>query len=148
MASARTDSVAGLGEQVRQLLSARPEVLDGYLFGSAARGQAAAHSDVDVAVYVDEGVLARPGFGYQAELGADLQRALGRPDVDVVILNRASPLLYHRVLRDGERVFTRDLAATTTREGMALSRYCDFVPTLRNVEALHRARIASGRFGR
>jgi hypothetical protein len=73
---------------------------------------------------------------------------LGRNDVDVVVLNRASPLLYHRVLRDGIRVFARDAPATTTREGRALSRYCDYLPHLRKIDAAHAARIERGRFGR
>jgi hypothetical protein len=41
---------------------------------------------------------------------------LGRNDVDVVVLNDAGPLLYHRVLRDGERILSRDPGATTARE--------------------------------
>lgn len=126
----------------------RAEVLEAYLFGSVVRGDAQAHSDVDVAVYVAGSALDRPGFGYAAELGSDLQRALGRSDVDVVILNQAPPVLYHAVLRDGERLLSRDLAATTTREGRALSRYCDDVPRLRKIEAIHHARIAAGNFGR
>jgi hypothetical protein len=103
---------------------------------------------VDVAVYVDPAALDRPGFGIQAELGADLQAALGRSDVDVVLLNHASPLLYHRVLRDGVRILCRSETATVTREGQALSRFCDFVPQLRKIEAAHQARIAAGNFGR
>ena len=66
-------------------------------------------------------------------------KALGRNDVDVVVLNHAPPLLYHRVLRDGVRVLSRDLRATTTREGYALSRYCDYVPQLAKIEAARRA---------
>jgi len=77
-----------------------------------------------------------------------LMRSLGAQRVDVVVLNEAPPLLYHRVLRDGVRVFARDLRATTTREGRALSRYCDYVPQLAKIEAAHRARIEAGRFGR
>lgn len=130
------------------VLDSRAEVLEAYLFGSVARGEAQAHSDVDVAVYVLAQALDRPGFGYAAELGSDLQAALGRSDVDVVILNRAPPALYHAVLRDGLRILSRDLAATTTREGRALSRYCDDVPRLRMIEAISRARITSGNFGR
>jgi predicted nucleotidyltransferase len=142
------DRLPELAERLRAVLGVRTEILDAYLFGSVARGEARAHSDVDLAVFVEPAFLDRPGLGYQAELGADLQQALGRPDVDIVVLNHASPLLYHRVLRDGTRVLARDLAATTTREGMALSRYCDYVPVLRTIEALHAARVASGQFGR
>jgi predicted nucleotidyltransferase len=135
-------------DRLRALLSGCPAVLEAYLFGSVARDEAQPHSDVDIAVFVEPSVLDRAGFGYDAELGAKLQQALARSDVDVVLLNHAGPVLYHRVLRDGTRIFSRDLAATTTREGNALSRYCDYLPTLRKIEALHRKRIASGAFGR
>jgi predicted nucleotidyltransferase len=139
---------ADIEDRARAVVSSRDEVLEAYLFGSVARGDAQPHSDVDIAVFVQAAALQQPGFGYEAELGAALQQALGRSDVDITVLNHASPVLYHRVLRDGIRLFARDLATTTTREGRALSRYCDYLPTLRAIEAVHRARIASGSFGR
>ena len=109
-----------------------------YLFGSCARGKAQPHSDIDVAVYVDETLADDGNFGYRAKLTTVLMAGLGYNDVDVVVLNRAPPLLYHRVLRDGVRVLSRDLPATTTREGRALSRYCDFLPQLAKMEAARR----------
>jgi len=133
---------------LREALEPRPEVLEAYLFGSTARGDRQEHSDVDVAVYVDRDAAAPGSFGYTAEVGADLMRALGTNRVDVVVLNDAPPLLYGRVLRDGQRILSRDLMATTRREGQALSRYCDFVPQLAKIDAAHHARIARGDFGR
>jgi hypothetical protein len=76
-----------------------------------------------------------------------LHLARGR-SVDVVLLNDAKPLLYHRVLRDGMRLLSRDARATTVREGRAISRYCDYVPQLHKIAAAHEKRIASGEFGR
>ena len=98
-----------------------------------------------MAVFVDDQALHAPGYGYEAGLGAELQSALRRSDIDVVVLNRAPPLLYYRVLRDGIRLLSRDLTATTTREGRALSRYCDYVPQLAKIDAAHRARKDAAR---
>jgi predicted nucleotidyltransferase len=134
---------AELLEKLRAALDPRAEICEAYVFGSVARGEPHPGSDLDIAVYVDPAALAAPGFGYDAELGADLQRALGRSDVDLVVLNSAPPLLYYRVLRDGLRLLTRDPAATTTREGYALSRYCDYLPQLAKIERAHAER--SGR---
>lgn len=120
-------------------LQSRAEILEGYLFGSQATDQAQAHSDIDVAVYVAPTHPLDNGFGYQAELTATLMAALETNAIDLVILNKAPPLLYHRVLAHGVRLLTRNLAETTTREGQALSRYCDFVPQLAKLEAGHRA---------
>ncbi len=127
---------ADLAERITDELSARPEILEAYLFGSRARGAGQAHSDVDIAVYVDEEKIEPRLFGYRAELTSALMSSLGTNSVDVVILNRAPPLLYHRVLRDGSRLVSRDLRATTVREGRALSRYCDFAPQLARIDAI------------
>lgn len=134
--------------RLRGLLEPRPEILEAYLFGSTARGMAQAHSDIDVAVFLADPRPPASAFGYVGDLTAALMSGLGSNRVDVVVLNEAPPLLYHQVLRDGVRLFARDLPATTTREGRALSRYCDFVPQLAKIEAAHRARIEAGRFGR
>lgn len=136
-----------LTDALSRCLEGRPEILEAYLFGSRATGSAQGHSDVDVAVYLAEPTPAASAFGYAADLAGDLMRALGTDRVDVVVLNVAPPLLYHRVLRDGVRLISRDIRATTTREGRALSRYCDYVPQLAKIDAAHRARIEAAGFG-
>ena len=129
-----------LEHRLAEALASRAEVLEAYLFGSHALGRAQPHSDVDIAVYVDPRTLTEAdGYGYAADLTAHLMQALGTNAVDLVVLNRAPPLLYHRVLRDGRRVLARDLRATTTREGYALSRYWDYVPALAKMEAARAA---------
>ena len=131
--------LAEMERRIARALEPRDEVLEAYLFGSQATGGAQAHSDIDIAVYVDEARSVQSGYGYAAELAAHLMGALGTNEIDVVLLNRAPPVLYHRVLRDGRRILARDLRATTTREGYALSRYCDFLPQLSKMHAARRA---------
>jgi hypothetical protein len=137
-----------LGLRIARALDGRQEILEAYLFGSRARGDARASSDIDVAVYVDPTAKIVTSFGIDADVAADLMAALGTSAVDVVVLNRAPPLLYHRVLRDGTRVLSRDLKATTRRESMAVSRYCDYVPHLAKIKAAADRRFAAGNFGR
>jgi hypothetical protein len=141
-------AAAKLIDELAKALAARPEICEAYLFGSQARGDSQPHSDVDVAVYIDPTAPMDAGFGIDCEIAADLMKALGTNDVDVVLLNRAGPLLYHRVLRDGIRVLARDLVAATRREGMALSRYCDYLPQLAKIEAVERLRVEQERAGR
>jgi predicted nucleotidyltransferase len=136
---------------LRQALARRPEILEAYRFGSQARGQAAAHSDLDIAVYVDRECMPAAPFGYVAGLLSELMGAVGTIGIDgldLVVLNDAPPLLYHRVLRDGERLLSRDLAGTTTREGQALSRYCDYQHQVRKVDRELARRLAGDSFGR
>lgn len=136
---------AEMERRIAQALEPRDEVLEAYLFGSQATGRAQPHSDIDIAVYIDDKRPVRTGYGYAAELAAHLMRALGSNAIDVVVLNRAPPVLYHRVLRDGRRILARDLRATTTREGYALSRYCDFLPQLAKMQAARRAAASRAR---
>lgn len=138
------DLVAG----IREVVARRPEIREAYVFGSVARGDAREHSDVDVAVWIDRSVAPTAPYGYEADLGSDLIARLRRNDIDVVLLNEAPPLLYHRVLRDGIRISSRDLRATTVREGQAMSRWCDWAPTQRRIDAVLSARHERGDLGR
>lgn len=133
------NSANALVDALAAALTSRTEVREAYLFGSHARGLAQPHSDIDVAVYVDDRALDPSGYGYAAELTAFLMKQLASNAVDVVVLNHAPPLLYHRALRDGHRVVSRDLRATTTREGYALSRYYDYLPQMAKMEAARSA---------
>ncbi|MCK5379702.1 MAG: nucleotidyltransferase domain-containing protein [Acidobacteria bacterium] len=130
------DDLDVLERKLAEILGPRQEILEAYLFGSVATGRAQAHSDLDVAVFVDLTVAPSGGFGYRAGLTTDLMAGLGTNKVDVVVLNDAPPLLYHRVLRDGIRVLSRNLRATTVREARAVSRYCDFVPQLAKIDGV------------
>ena len=129
--------------QLTHVLEPRTEILEAYLFGSRARGDVHRLSDIDIAVYVDETRAEAGPFGYQADLTTHLMVALGTNAIDVVVLNTAPPLLYHRVLRDGVRVLSRDVRATTTRAGQALSRYFDFLPQMDKMDATRR--VAAGK---
>ena len=128
-------SIEELEQRLALALDPRSEVLEAYLFGSRATGWAQPHSDIDVAVYVQAPQTDVTAYGYVAELTAHLMAALQTNEIDAVVLNHAPPVLYHRVLRDGRRILARDLRATTTREGYALSRYCDYLPQLAKIEA-------------
>lgn len=141
IANTQMDPCQSISQRIACVLKPRPEVLDAYLFGSYARGAAQPHSDIDIAVYIDEAVAKKSAFGYRAQLTTELIAGLHHNDIDLLILNRAPPVLYYQVLCDGIRVFSRDLMMTTTREGRAASRYCDFVPQLAKMDAVWRSRI-------
>jgi predicted nucleotidyltransferase len=69
------------------------------LFGSVARGRQRAGSDLDIAVRF---VAGRPGFEAEARVAGELHEAL-RParELDLVVLNRADPLLLANVAAGG-----------------------------------------------
>jgi len=88
------------------------------LFGSVAEGSAGPLSDVDVAVLGGAAL----SLDDLARLNTELSRATGRP-CDVVIVERASPVLGMEIVRAGRRFFSRDDDAADRWEDFALRRY-------------------------
>ncbi len=104
------------------------EVVAAYLFGSVARFEATAASDVDVAVLLRDDPP--PGLaGLALPLEGELERRIGRP-VQLVVLNRAPADLVHRVLRDGLLLLERNRSARVRFEVRARNEYFDLLPIL------------------
>lgn len=107
----------------------RPDVAAVYLFGSVARGTAGPRSDVDVGVIYriapESRLLAEP-FLDEANLAEQLERA-----VQIIVMNRASADLVHRVLRDGILVLDQHPSQRIAFEVRARNAYFDLLPTLR-----------------
>lgn len=115
-------------ERLAALVSKIPRLVAAYLFGSRARGDATARSDVDIGVWLAE----RPTTfdSYPFEVAGDLEQALGLR-VDLVVLNGAPSDLVHRVLRDGHLLVEHDRSARIRFEVASRNDYFDMLP-LRN----------------
>lgn len=114
-----------LESRLREHLATRADVIAAYLFGSRARDEATATSDVDIAIWL----RAKPTGLNDAplELADELAQAVGLP-VDVVVLNGAPSDLVHRVLRDGVLLLETDRSARIAFEVRARSDYFDLMP--------------------
>ena len=115
-------------EQLRELLERQPGIACAYLFGSVARGEASASSDVDLAVLLEQ-PAADTLRGPLARLRLDLEDTLGRP-VDLVAMETAPPDLIHRVLRDGVLLVDRNPNQRIAFEVRARNEYFDLLPYL------------------
>ena len=76
---------------IRKLLAENGAVL-GYLFGSTARNQERADSDLDVAVLLERRIPEAEQGAIRLQLTTELVGLTHTNDVDVVILNSAPPL--------------------------------------------------------
>ena len=131
-------------EAVGRVLDERADVRLAYLFGSVARGQARADSDLDVGVVFSP----IPSPAELDRLATDLEAAAGRR-VDLVVLNAAPPLLAHEALRAGRLIVCRDEDERVRFHTRAVARYLD-TAYLRRVQhhylcertEAHRARSA------
>jgi len=99
------------------------EIIAAYVFGSQATGKAGPHSDVDVAVLLDEDM--KDNFD-TLQFMVDLEKALNR-SVDLVVLNRAGEPIKHQVRRDGRLVFDRDPKRRKHWEIMSTKFYQDYL---------------------
>jgi predicted nucleotidyltransferase len=118
-----------LVENIRTALHNSPDLVAVYLFGSTAREQAHALSDVDVAVLFVAELPAADVFARVLEIGAILEDALHQP-VDVIPLNQAPPALCFEVLKHGHLLLERDRTRRCLFVMRALGRYYDAKPYL------------------
>src|SRR5882672_6176699 len=87
----------------RELPRRLPGLVAAYLFGSTARGDARAGSDIDVGLLYSRAPAATL-VDQPFAVAADLASLFGR-EVDAVVLNDAPVDLIHRVLREGSCIF-------------------------------------------
>jgi len=84
----------------------------------------------------------------QLSLAQGAGRALGTDEIDIVMLNRAPPLMRHRAIRDGKRLVERDRDERVRLETRAILDYLDTAPLRAELGRGVRRRIREGRFGR
>jgi predicted nucleotidyltransferase len=111
-------------DAVAKVLTADPRISYALVFGSCARGDDHAQSDLDIAI----GGL-REAFSTH-ELGdliGRLESAAGRT-VDLTNLDEVPPSIAYRVFRDGIVVLDRDHRAFVHRKARAVMEYLDWKP--------------------
>jgi predicted nucleotidyltransferase len=119
-----------LSKELPEKLGQHPEIAVAYLFGSQARGDAWAESDVDIGLVYRTRQTPRAVHERVADAVArDVGAVTGIERVDVVDLEAQGPLFCHRVLCEGRRLFVADEARRIDFESDAIVRGIDFRPT-------------------
>ncbi|GFP19023.1 uncharacterized protein HKBW3S42_01445 [Candidatus Hakubella thermalkaliphila] len=133
--------------QVVEFLRKDETIIAAYLFGSYATARENPLSDLDIAVLLDSRFPSSSYLDKQIELLTYLSQIRGTDRVDVVILNRASPLLAHRILRDGRLLFSKDESQRIYSQTRAIDLYLDMEPARRESDRQLIQRIKEGQFG-
>jgi len=106
-----------------QALERCPQVVFAYLFGGAGAGRISPLSDVDVAVYLDEGIDQIEG---RLEAIGVVTAHLGTDEVDLVVLNTAPTALVGRILQTRQVLLDREPFRRHRFESQALREFLDF----------------------
>lgn len=119
-------------------------LISAYLFGSLAEERTHRESDIDLGVYLDYQRYPTSQSRFEAHL--DLIRvlgpALGRNDLDLVVLNDAPPSLSRHIIVAGRRVFCSDADADHAFRRTTFSRAADLEPFLHRTRQLTLAALA------
>jgi uncharacterized protein len=110
-------------------------VLFAYLFGSHARATPEAHSDVDVAVLLDDSVSPAGYLDLSLRMAGALERATGVGPVEaLVVLNEAPLPLAGRIVNEGRVIYSRDEPRRCRYESLIFRQFTDFDQMARSLE--------------
>ena len=127
--------ITAINELTALLAAKEADVVAAYLFGSFARHEEIAASDLDIAVLFRESPADRL-VNSAVALRGELERRL-RLTIDLVPLNNASPDLVHRVLRDGVLLADHAPSLRIAFEVKVRNDYFDLLPHLRRYRGEH-----------
>ncbi len=126
----------------------RDGVVAAMLIGSQARGNAGPLSDIDVGVWYEPDLDSASRLELRLALDRAVTAALATEEVDIVMLNNATPLMRHRAVRDAHRLVERDRKARVRLEARAIIEYLDTAPLRAEMARGLRHRLEENRFGR
>ena len=100
MSNSVTEDIAGpLGDYFRN----REEILLAFMFGSAVSERLTEKSDLDIAVLFNS----TPDFSLLVKIRDEISECMGR-EIDLVVLNDASPVIRMQVLKNGKLLKNKD----------------------------------------
>jgi len=117
------DNIETLIPKVASYLNSNPHIIFAYLFGSLAKGKYQPLSDVDIAVYLKQGVNVIEDKLAILEKIIDI---LQTDEVDLVVLNAANLPLVNNILKNKKIIVDKEPFARHIFESLAMRKYFDF----------------------
>jgi len=116
------NEIKKITEILSSKLSGMNDIAAAYLFGSAVNGRFKAKSDIDLALlFSDYNKDTFDRLAIMSSLSADTGR-----DVDLVVLNEASPLLFHEIVSTGRIILEKNPQYRIQREVKNRKLYDDY----------------------
>lgn len=115
--------------RLSEILKRDKRVSAAYLFGSAARGETGALSDVDIGIFADESLNSGEMLKLRLDLINRLSSVVG-DNADIVIMNEAPALLNYNIIKGG-RVLKSHLGSSAMVEKRVIYAYRNMRPYIR-----------------
>jgi predicted nucleotidyltransferase len=137
----------GIISRIKDYLYTREEAVAGYIFGSYSSGKVRPKSDVDIAVLLSDTVDSKDYGQIKLSIVNDLIEILSFDRIDVVVLNVASPLLSHEIIKKGVLLFSKDETRRINYTANATIHYLDTIYLRRVQDRILHEKIRSNNFG-
>ena len=129
---------------LRAIWQSRREVLFVYLFGSSVQGRANLESDVDVAIYLQDGI---GSADFVFSVMPQMVRLTGCDKIDLIVLNTAPLSLRYVVQKEGLLIFERSEDQRIDFEVRTRIFFWDYVPLMKTYSFYLLQRLKEGTFG-
>jgi len=122
-------SISDMVKKLKETLTKHSDIVLVFLFGSFVRGDITSFSDLDIAIYFTGPV----DFYRINDLREDISEMLGI-EVDIVVLNTASPVIRMQVLKKGTLLINKDQRAYNENFVTTVKEYDDLKRTRKEIE--------------
>ena len=109
-----------IAKKCKDILIEYDNIIFAYIFGSYVENNLKVHSDIDIAIFLEEKL--------DSDVYLEIKRKLSdmvKREVDLVILNEAPPLLKYQIYRNNILLFTRDRTIESNHKVKTLFEYND-----------------------
>lgn len=104
----------------RDILIKYDKIVFAYIFGSYAKGNVREDSDIDISIYLKDNIYTYEYLDMKMQLSEVIKR-----EVDLIILNDATPLLRYEIYKNNILLFTRDKSVESRYKVKTLFEYND-----------------------
>ena len=116
-------------KKLTEILGKQKDIVLAFLFGSYQKGEITSFSDLDIAIFF---TAMRDFYGLNA-LKQEISEMSGL-EVDIVVLNNASPVIKMQVLKNGALLVNRDRKAYNDFFIHTVNEYDDLKRTRKEIE--------------
>ncbi len=140
--SSKANETGAIIKSISACLSAHPEIIAAYLFGSTATGRTHRQSDIDIGILLKTRYKQSPL--YSSRLARSISKILpSKNEPDVRVLNNASPRFLFQVIKNGKLIISKNEKKRVQFETGVISQYLDIKPFYEEYDRIRSERLCA-----